>query len=413
MKRSFLHQRPGLLFGMAVVCAIGASVVGADAATITPGATGSAPVAAAIAGRANLALASAGSLAFSSSDLTPDYAFPRVNDGVIDNLSGNSWIALTTAAGEFVGVTLSAPANVSAVVWHGQTGYNGRSAGTWRLEYTTDASPTGASSWTEIGTYTYAEPGCASPMPRSFFSFAPISGVTGLRLLLGAATCSAQLCVQEFEAYEAIETPPSITGQPTGGTAAEGGDFTFQVTAEGAESFQWRKNGNNIPGATGPAYTLSNVKTNDAGTYTVLAINPAGTVPSDPAVLIVTPAPVFATYTEAILTDNPIHYYPLDETAGTTATIWAAWPPPVERMSGASLWARIPPPLAWVKPSGSTARRALSSILDCSILTAAPSRLRRGPGSIPTRAPLPITRLWRAGMAATSSTSTPPTRPTS
>jgi len=55
-----------------------------------------APVSAAIAGRPNHALASVGGVAFSSTDLTPDYAAARVNDGVI-NQTGNSWIPSTTA----------------------------------------------------------------------------------------------------------------------------------------------------------------------------------------------------------------------------------------------------------------------------------------------------------------------------
>jgi hypothetical protein len=42
-------------------------------------------------------------------------------------------------------------------------------------------------------------------------------------------------------------------------------------------------------------------------------------VTSAPAILNVIPGPVYASYSEAVLTDNPIHYYPLDETDGTVA----------------------------------------------------------------------------------------------
>lgn len=67
-------------------------------------------------------------MAFSSTDLTPDYAVPRVNDGVIDH-SGNSWIPSTTTATDFVALKFASVQTVSAIVFHGQTGYNGRSAG--------------------------------------------------------------------------------------------------------------------------------------------------------------------------------------------------------------------------------------------------------------------------------------------
>ena len=287
--------------------------------SVTPSATGDAPVAGAIAGRPNLALASGGGVAFSSSDLTPDFAAARVNDGVI-NHSGNSWIPLTTAGTESVGVAFATPANIDSLVFHGQTGYNGRSAGTWSLEYTKDASPSASSAWASIGTYTYSEPSCNSPMPRSFFAFNTISNVTGVRLVLQNAACSSQLAVQELEAYGPLVSPPTINGQPTGGTVVAGSDFTFSVSASGASTYQWRKNGNPVSGATTANLLLSDVRTSDAGTYSVVVANSAGSISSDDAVLAVTAAPSFASYTEAVLADNPIHYYPLDETSGTTAT---------------------------------------------------------------------------------------------
>jgi hypothetical protein len=114
-------------------------------------------------------------------------------------------------------------------------------------------------------------------------------------------------------------TAPSITTQPVGGTVVEGGDFTFNVEATGATTYQWRKGGAPIPGATNASLTLSNVKKTDLGTYSVVVGNLVGSVTSDDAALTVTPAPTFATYREAVLADNPIHYYPLDDTAGTVA----------------------------------------------------------------------------------------------
>jgi hypothetical protein len=295
-----------------------ASLAASQAAVLTPSVVGDAAVAAAIQDHANLALASGGAVAFSSSDLGPAYGFDRVNDGVIDH-SGNTWIPLDTAASQFVAVAFLEPTAIAAVVFHGQTGHNGRSGGTWRLEYTRDASPSGSSAWAEIGTYTYAEAGCATPMPRTLFAFPALANVTGIRLVLQNSACGIQLAVQELEAYGPVSTPPEITEQPTGSTEAEGGDFTFTVAATSAESFQWRKNAVNITGATGSSLVLSDVKTNDAGTYVVVVSNGAGSVTSEPAILELTPAPRYNTYAEAILADSPIHYYPMDETNGTTA----------------------------------------------------------------------------------------------
>ena len=115
-------------------------------------------------------------------------------------------------------------------------------------------------------------------------------------------------------------TPPQITLDPSGGTVVEGSDFTFSVLASGLPTYRWTKGGNPIPGATHSSYSIIDVRIGDAGTYAVVLANAAGSVTSAPAILSVTPGPTYATYTEAVLTDNPIHYYPLDETSGTTAT---------------------------------------------------------------------------------------------
>lgn len=72
---------------------------------------------------------------------------------------------------------------------------------------------------------------------------------------------------------------------------------TFTVVATGSGlSYQWQKDGVNIPGATGTSYTISNVTTADAGTYTVVVSNSSGSVTSSFAFLnaltVTSPSPV-------------------------------------------------------------------------------------------------------------------------
>lgn len=84
-------------------------------------------------------------------------------------------------------------------------------------------------------------------------------------------------------------TAPSITTQPLSQTANVGGAVSFTVAATGTSplSYQWRKDGTAISGATGASYTIASVASGDAGSYSVLVSNSAGSVTSSSASLTV------------------------------------------------------------------------------------------------------------------------------
>ena len=84
---------------------------------------------------------------------------------------------------------------------------------------------------------------------------------------------------------------PAILTQPTASqTVVAGGSVSFSVSASGTPTptFQWQKNGVAISGATESSLNLSNLTTENSGTYLAVATNSAGTVASNPAVLTVT-----------------------------------------------------------------------------------------------------------------------------
>jgi hypothetical protein len=87
----------------------------------------------------------------------------------------------------------------------------------------------------------------------------------------------------------ASASPPAITSQPTPASAIEGGNATFSVTASGTSPFnyQWRKDGVAISGATGSSLTLSSLTAGQAGTYSVVVSNSAGSATSNGALLTV------------------------------------------------------------------------------------------------------------------------------
>lgn len=86
------------------------------------------------------------------------------------------------------------------------------------------------------------------------------------------------------------EVAPAITTQPASQTVTAGSSCTFTVAASGTPppSFQWKKDGINISGATSATFTLASVATVAAGSYTVVATNSAGSATSSAAILTVT-----------------------------------------------------------------------------------------------------------------------------
>jgi hypothetical protein len=86
--------------------------------------------------------------------------------------------------------------------------------------------------------------------------------------------------------------PPEITTQPAGISVGTGDPAAFSVVATGSPppSYQWRRNGADIPGATSSNYTLSATYPSDTGArFSVRVSNRHGTVTSNEAVLTVGP----------------------------------------------------------------------------------------------------------------------------
>jgi hypothetical protein len=82
---------------------------------------------------------------------------------------------------------------------------------------------------------------------------------------------------------------PVITQQPQGGTFSLSSNVTLSVQAGGlpAPGYQWRKDDTDITGATAPSLTLANAGPYDAGNYTVVVANSAGSVTSLVATVVV------------------------------------------------------------------------------------------------------------------------------
>ena len=97
----------------------------------------------------------------------------------------------------------------------------------------------------------------------------------------------------------AAAVAPSITSQPADQTVNAGQVASFSVTTSGTSpSYQWKKNGADIPGAISSTYTTPATSIADnAAVFTVVVTNTAGTVTSNHARLTVTAVAVAPTIT--------------------------------------------------------------------------------------------------------------------
>ncbi len=101
-----------------------------------------------------------------------------------------------------------------------------------------------------------------------------------------------------------VLVPASITRQPANvimrGSNAPGiyghtfsnATFTVQATSSTSMTYQWRKNGAPIPGATSPTLVIPNVTLDNIGSYECVITDTVGSITTQPAQLIVNVPPV-------------------------------------------------------------------------------------------------------------------------
>ncbi len=94
----------------------------------------------------------------------------------------------------------------------------------------------------------------------------------------------------------ATTNPPAITSQPVSQTNNIGANVTFAVSATGTAplAYQWRLFGTNLGGAMLSSFSLTNLQPANAGDYTVVITNSAGSVTSSIAKLTVLTGPAIS-----------------------------------------------------------------------------------------------------------------------
>jgi hypothetical protein len=138
-----------------------------------------------------------------------------------------------------------------------------------------------------------------------------------------------------------VNVPPVITAQPANQSVVAGQTATFAVTATGtgALTYQWKKNGAAISGATAASYTTPATVAADSGAaFSVTVTSSVGNVTSNAATLTVTAAPVAPSITtqpasQAVTAGQAATF---SVTASGTATLTYQWKKSGVAISGAT-----------------------------------------------------------------------------
>ncbi len=147
-----------------------------------------------------------------------------------------------------------------------------------------ELSSDGGQTWTTLATNIPASAG-------SWTWAIPSTQQPGSQYRIRISDASDSQLFDISDAAFTISTAPQIVQQPQPLTVCEGTMATFSVSAQGLGlSYQWRLNGQNIPGATSATYQFL-ATTSAAGIYDVVVSNACGSVTSDTVRLTVKQRP--------------------------------------------------------------------------------------------------------------------------
>ncbi len=109
-----------------------------------------------------------------------------------------------------------------------------------------------------------------------------VAGDAGNYDVIVTNSAGAALSAMALVTVSSGSAAPAVTAAPASRTALAGSSVTLSASASGAPAptFQWRKNGANIAGATSATYTIASVAAGDAANYDVVVTNSQGSATS-------------------------------------------------------------------------------------------------------------------------------------
>ncbi|MBI3259340.1 MAG: immunoglobulin domain-containing protein [Ignavibacteriae bacterium] len=205
------------------------------------------------------------------------------------NEDGDFWnfmntVTITVAASS---VTLNAPNGGETLCRGSQTNITWTSSisGNVKIEFTTDGT-----NFTEITT--------VPASPASYAWTIPTTQATGSTYKIRISDATNATVNDMSNANFSILSTPSIVTQPKSDSICTGSPIALSITTDNPTgyTYQWRKNGNIITGATETAYSITSATAADAGSYDVI-ITGCSPLTSNAATIIMNTAPA--------ITSNP------------------------------------------------------------------------------------------------------------
>lgn len=201
-------------------------------------------------------------------------------------------------------ITTGAPDgwDLTNIVVYGGWGDSGRNEQKYEVLYSTVAAP---STFLSLGTFDYNPNNPGGYQSATRVTLVPETGALAQNVhalqfnwdLVGSPPKNGYEGYSEIVVNGVASAPqPVITQDITPLTADDvvGSSLVLAAGFSGATSYQWQKDGTNMPGAIAPTLTLSNLQLSDTATnggYRLVAMNAAGSVATRGCSVIVNPSP--------------------------------------------------------------------------------------------------------------------------
>jgi hypothetical protein len=188
------------------------------------------------------------------------------------NTSGDAWNFLSPVTLTVAGIRVEQPNG--GEVWCAGSTQTIRWSSVGVQNVKIEVSSNGGQSWSVLVASVSAQQG-------SYQWSIPSTQTPGTQYRIRISDAADSTLFDVSDANFSIAGPPQLTAQPQPATVCEGQSVVLSVGAQGtALTYQWRRNGQNIPGATQATYQFM-ATLSDAGIYDVVVSNACGSVTSD------------------------------------------------------------------------------------------------------------------------------------